>query len=117
MATMLTGAQAKTLHEACTTSKKIASLEEKLSICKELLDLDAGSYVNSKGDVVSICDTKKYSDVNSEKVLTWMKSKRLGSKFIECVKIQITPLRKFMEDVDINRFRKLLKTSKRYTFK
>ncbi len=99
-----------------TESKKL--LETRLKEIKALLEhMEVGDHKTSKGSKLSISETDKFSEIDPEELMDFLKSKKQSKRFWVCVKVAITPLRKHVPDNIIKKMRSKVGTTLRFTFK
>jgi hypothetical protein len=109
---------ASKINKATKIDKEIKELKTKLEAIKEnMYDVAPGKYITDKGNTVTIAEAPKFSEISPEKVKKELRSKRLGKKFTECIKVVITPLKKYLSDQEIKDLREIESYTRRYSFK
>jgi hypothetical protein len=97
MATKVKGNTAKLINRGCAINDEIKELGEELKEIKaKLTKLEKGTYATAAGSVLSVSVTEKFEDISPAKVEEELKKIRQGRKFFDCIKIQITPLKKIL---------------------
>lgn len=115
---LLKGKNALLLAEGCKLNKQKKELEKRLEAIKEEMGLkDEGTYTNEAGDELNIAEVEKFTDIEPKKVLTWLKNNGMSARFSECVKVQLTPLKKLVPESVYTKWRKPLDPSTRWTWK
>ncbi len=79
--------------------------------------MDVGTYVTEEGHSVTISESPKFSDISPENAKKALREKRLGKNFMGCIKVAITPLKRYLSDQEIGTLREVLAYSRRYSFK
>ena len=98
---------AQLINAGAKLDEKIKALTKEFKEIKEDLKerLDKGTYVTKGGRSLTISCSKKYSDIPPEKAKEALRKKRLGRNFLNCVKVNLTELRKLLSDADIKELR------------
>ena len=118
MARLFKGKKALLLAEGCKLNKEIKERNERLSEIKDELDITKpGTYRNEANDELVVSETEQFSDIAPQDVLAYLRKKKMGKRIWECVKVQLTPLRKVIPEDKIDEMRIKLRTTFRYSFK
>lgn len=115
---LLKGRKALLLAEGCKVKKELKKSEERLKEIRKELDLNnSGTYKNEAGDELVIGKTENFSEISPVTVLSYLKKKRMSSRFPETVKVQITPLRKVVPESMIDKWRTPLDPTFKWSWK
>ena len=107
MAIELTGEKAILLNKGCKYDRKIKELQEKLKEIKIELEIEEpGTYTNDIGDVLIVTRRDRFEDIPPSRLLKYLKSKRRGTKFINCIKVHFTKAKRYIDEADIPKLRK-----------
>ena len=118
MERLLKGKRALLLAEGCKLAKEKKAIEARLAeIKKEIQLIEPGTYYNEAGDTLTIAETIKFTDISPKSVLSYLKKNRMANRFPECVKVQITPLKKIVPESVITRWRTPLDPIQRWNWK
>lgn len=113
-----TGKTAKLINNGAQLDDELKLLKDELSEVKDDLGfLSAGKHVTSEGNSVTVSETDVFSEISPESAKMALREKRLGKNFLDCVKVAITPLKRYLSDQELGTLRKVVKQSRRYTFK
>ena len=106
------------IDKAAKINSKIKNLEVQLNTIKESLKITpTGKYITNAGHSLTVSETTKFSDISPEKAKKALRDRRQGKFFIECIKVAITPLKRYLSDSEISELREEVGVSRRYTFK
>jgi len=110
---------AKLINEGALLDTEIKKLAKDFKEVKSELDdeLDKGTFVTSKGHALTISCSKRYSDIAPEEAKTALRKKRLGKNFMNCIKVNLTELRKLLTDEEINKLRVAAGNTTKMSFK
>ena len=119
MAEMTKGKVATLIDNAAIIDDTIKELQVSLKEIKGKLDaqLDPGKYITKKGRGVTVSETTTYTDMDPVETRKLLKTKRFGKKFYECVKVNISCVKRYLSDVEIATLRDSKGISRRYCFK
>lgn len=118
MSKLLKGEQALLLAEACKIDKEKKEKEARIAEIRIEIKLKkAGTYKNQAGDMLTIAETEKWTDIDPLKLKNYLKRNNSLSKFFGLVKVQMTPLKKLVPETAINKMRSKLDSSLRWSFK
>ena len=118
MSILLKGEEALILAECCKYSKEQKEAEKKLKKAKAKLELLAkGEYINGAGDTLVISEAKKKSDIDPKELFFKLRRKGVVKKFFDCVKVNVTDLKKILALSEIEKMQEDLDPIKRYSFK
>lgn len=108
------------IREGAALDTDIKLAQSRLKKIKEKLTkaLDKGTYIDPKSmSSVTISVTPKYSDITPDDAKKALREKRLGKHFHECVKVSVTPLKRYLSDTEISKLREVVGHSERCSFK
>lgn len=118
MSKMLKGRKALLLAEGCKLRKQGKAIDERLrEIKREIGFTTPGTYRNEAGDELVLSSTDKFSEIAPRDVLTYLKRKQMSNRFPELVKIQVTALRKVVPDSMVDKWRTVIDTTLRWSWK
>lgn len=106
------------IHKGARLDKKIKLLQEQFKGIKEDLSKSKpGKYITEEGHSVTISETPKYTDIQPETAKKALREKRLGKNFMECIKVVIAPLKRYLSDQEIGTLREVDSYTRKYSFK
>lgn len=109
---------ANQINTAAELDAEIKLLQMKLaSIKDELGGVDPGKYVTSDGHTVTISESPKFSEITPDAAKKALREKRQGKNFMECIKVAVTPLKRYLSDQEIGTLREVTTYTRRYSFK
>ncbi len=109
---------AATINKGAELDTEIKWMQEQLKGIKEDLSTqDPGKYITEAGRSVTISESPKFSDVTPEAAKKALREKRLGKNFMECIKVVITPLKRYLSDQEIGTLREVVDHVRKYSFK
>jgi hypothetical protein len=118
MSKKLVGKRGLLLAEGCKLSKEKKEIENRIKEIKKGLRIsEAGSYTNDAGDVLVVAASEQYTEIDGKEVLAYLKTQKMGKRVWECLKVQVTPLKKLVPDEVIDKLREVKGISLRYCFK
>lgn len=106
------------IDEGCRLDAQIKDLADKLSGIKtELEVLSKGKHKTTDGNCVTVSEMAQYSVIEPEEAKKALREKRLGRNFLLCVKVNITNLKRYLSDQEMEGLRSIESYSRRYSFK
>ena len=115
---LMKGKKALLLAEGCKLNKVKKDAEKRLKEIKTEIELEKeGTYKNEAGDQLIVSVTEKFSDITPKKVMDYLKKMKMGSRFPETIKVQITPLKKIVPESVIAKWRTPLDPTIKYSWK
>lgn len=114
-----TGPEGKLLIKGQKIKKELRELEKELKEVKaRFLGLVKGTYMTSDKEIrLVIGETKVYSEIDSHLLFKYMKEEKMLKHFWNCVKAQLTIIKKHVPETKISNWRKELDPSLRWTWK
>ena len=114
---ILKGEKAKLLKKGVALKQKIKDNTEALEKIKKELNLsEIGTYTNKNGDKLKITSVTGYSEIDPFLVFKHMKKNSMKKNFWKCVKVQLTELKKHVPEKKIEKWRKKLNDTSRWTW-
>lgn len=118
MSKKLIGKRGLLLAEGCKLGKEKKAIDERMKEIKKSLKInEAGSYTNAAGDVLIVAAYEQFTEIDGKEVLDYLKTQKMGKRIWECLKVQVTPLKKLIPDEVIDGMRSVKGISLRYCFK
>jgi len=115
---MVKGKKASLINKGAKIDDEIKRLTAELKKVKEKLNsLEPGSYLTKEGRAVTISETVQFTDMDPIETKNALKAKRLGKRFYECVKVNVSCIKRYLSDTELNKLREAKGTSRRYCFK
>lgn len=106
------------IERGAKVNAKIKVLTAELKGIKEdLSKLEPNKYLTDDGNAVTISEAPRFSDVSPELAKKALRGKRLGNNFMDCVKVAITPLKRYLSDQEIGTLRETVGYTRKYSFK
>lgn len=107
------------VKEGLKLSDKIKLLEKEFSKIKRKLDeYPAGKYATEGNETVTISETPVVTDPDPFAVKKLLIERKIGPRFMECVKIHITSLKRYITDEELAALRtETGEVSRRYSFR
>jgi len=106
------------INTGCKLDKLKKDCETRLDGIKtELEVLRLGKHVTPEGNSVTISETAVYTEIDPEEAKRALREKRLGKSFMECVKVNVTCLKRFLSDQELSSLRTLDKYTRKNSFK
>ncbi len=115
----LSKADEKDINTGAELNTEIKALTKDLGKLKDKLKgkFGKGIYQTKKGCAIEITEGISYTDVAPWEAKAKLIEKGLPGAFITCVKIQLTALRKYLNDGEVNSLRDKLGVTKKISFK
>lgn len=116
---ILIGGQGELLKKGQKLKQRLKEIMDELAdVRKELICESKGTYMTSDKVIrLIIGETKVYSEIDSHLLFKYMKSEGMLKHFWTCVKAQLTPIKKHVPETRIDKWRKELDPSLRWTWK
>jgi len=113
------GTNAKLINEGSDLTDQVKVMNGRLKEIKAILteDLGEGTFTTKKGYSLCISSFDKWTDVTPESALNALKKMRLGQRYQEVIKVQITPLKKLIGEARLDDLRAVISKTFRCTFK
>lgn len=109
---------AEKIEEGAKLDAEIKLRQTKLKGIKEDLSTQKpGKYITEEGRLVTISEAPKYTDIPPETAKKALREKRLGKNFMECIKVVVTPLKRYLSDQEIGTLREVDSYTRKYSFK
>jgi len=109
---------AQTINKAVRLDKQMKAFKLELDAIKTELDAaEPGKYLTEEGNTLTISESPKFSDVTPDDAKKALREKRLGKNFHECIKVNVTCLKRFLSDQELGILRDVVTYTRRYSFK
>ncbi len=119
MSKRITGKKAALINQGSALDAEIKELQEELKEVREALqgyELEAGSYITSKGNGVKITSSKTFADLDPIACHQHMRNKRQGKEFPSVVKIAVAKFKKFCTEEEFLTLRPATGERQRWTW-
>lgn len=104
---------------ACSRRKTKAKneLEKIKAEIRSKLRKKDGKWVTPNGALLCISKRAQFEEIDPVAALDFLKSKRRGPRFFECIKVMFEQFKQYADDTDIQRLRKKADSTLQFSFK
>ena len=92
----LTKKQNNIINDICELQEQMKDIKEIMDRMKDSIDLPAGKYITNQKHTLNVVDVQIYADITPVDMHTALKRMKIGKRWVECVKVNLTMLKKVL---------------------